>query len=59
MKTAVDIVIDSYGDEREAAKQMHAQARVLRKRRLTQRYGVYIEQHRGVWWLILHDRGNR
>lgn len=59
MNRAVDIVLDSYGDEKEAAKHMRNCARKLRARRLTARYGVYIEQHRGVWWLILHDRGNR
>ena len=59
MNRGVDIVVDSYGDEKEATKHMHEHARRLRKRRLTARYGVYIEKHRGVWWLILHDRGNK
>lgn len=58
MSRAANIVIDTFADEAEAKKKMHAQARVLRKRRITHRYGVYVEQRCGVWWLILHDRGN-
>lgn len=56
MSRGVDIVIDSYGDERQAVNAMHRQARVLRQRKVTHRFGVSIEKHRGVWWLILHDR---
>lgn len=55
----MNIVLDSYADEKEAVRQMHAHARRLRKRRLTHRYGVSVEPRLGVWWLILHDRGNR
>ncbi len=52
----VIIVLDSYGTEAEATAAMHRQARVLRRRRLTGRYGVFVEQRRGAWWLCLNDR---
>ena len=54
---AVDIVIDTFEDEKEAAKHMHKCARNLRRRHLTNRYGVFKEQRRGAWWLMHHDRG--
>lgn len=57
MPVPTRIVIDSYATEAEAVKQMHARARRLRRRRVTKRYGVSVEPHRGAYWLILHDRG--
>lgn len=59
MDRTADIVLDSYPEERDAVHHMHQQAETLRNLRATKRYGVFIEKHAGVWWLILHDRGSR
>lgn len=58
MNRQADIVIDSFPEEGWAVREMHAMAERLRNLRVTRRYGVFIERHRGAWWLILHDRGN-
>lgn len=57
MNRTADIVIDSYDNEAEAVTAMRKLAGTLRQRRVTGRYGVYIERRRGAHWVILRDRG--
>lgn len=52
-------LIKTYDTEEEAVKAMHAYARSLRRRRLTGRYGVFVEQRQGAWWLNLTDRSTK
>lgn len=52
----MNIVVDTYDTEPEAVKAMQRYARNLRRLRKTRQYGVFIEKHRGSWWLCLQDR---
>lgn len=56
----VVIVLEIAEDEAEAVKHMHRYARNLRRRRVVNRYGVFIERHGSMWRVCLKDReGNR
>jgi hypothetical protein len=50
------IVLDTFDTEPEATKAMFRYARNLRRLRQTARYGVFVEQRKGAWWLCLVDR---
>lgn len=43
-------------EQREAIRLMHIHADKLRRRRLTKRYGVFVEQGKGGWRVCLVDR---
>lgn len=51
------IVLATYDDERDALQAMYKQARILRSRRQTKRYGVFMEPRKGTYWVCLKDRG--
>lgn len=54
-----DTVVDSFPEKVDAVRSMHRYARMLRRRRATDRFGVYVEPRCGVWWVMLHDRRTR
>ena len=56
MTTGIILLIQTYDDEESATRAMQAYARQLRRRRMTKRYGVFIEKRASTWWLNLVDR---
>lgn len=49
-------LVKTYDTEAEAVHAMHGYARRLKRRRLSGRYGVFVEKRKGTWWLNLIDR---
>lgn len=56
------VILSTHETEREAIAEMQRQARNIRRRKVTSRYGVFVEKtnHRNpVWWVCLRDRGTK
>jgi hypothetical protein len=54
-------VLSSWPTEAEAVREMQRMAAVLRHRKATKRFGIFVERERQfrdpVWWVCLKDRG--